>query len=300
MQQRNLLSGLTILAFLLVILSGCGKDNAVHEKNGAIEIFITTPPHAWLVKQIGGAKVNVHTLLKPGDNPHTFEATPKQMLLLKKSRIFFTSEMRLEEVLIDRFLGNEPHKSSDRPELVPLDHIHRSEHHHDASVHDCATSDPHTWLNPAMLRVQAQSITAGLKSIVPDDSAFLQNNLQVFLDSLQKCEKTIEKLLEPYAGKSFLVFHPSFGHFAEAFNLTQIAIEHEGKSPSPRQLQEIIARSRKEKIKVVFVQPQFDQKAASTVSKAIDAKLVELNPLNDDIIGNLLEIANKIAASFSD
>ncbi|NQU64177.1 MAG: zinc ABC transporter substrate-binding protein, partial [SAR324 cluster bacterium] len=279
MQAKTSFSGPIFVIFFLLILSSCGQESELNKADKTIaDVFVTAPPHAYLVKQIGGDKVNVHKLLTPGDDPHTFEATPKQMLLLKKSRMFFTSEMRLEEILIDRFLSNGSNRNENSPELVPLnpheeilnkDHNHHVSH---AEAHDCAANDPHNWLNPDMLSIQARSIASGLESIIPADSAFIENNLHIFLDSLQSCKNSIEELLESHSGKSFIVFHPSFGHFAEAFNMTQIAIEHEGKSPSPRQLKEIIEMARKEKIKIIFIQPQFDQKAASTVSEAIGAE----------------------------
>jgi zinc transport system substrate-binding protein len=306
-QANSSFSGSIFVVICLLMLSGCNQKSDLDIADSTkIDVFVTAPPHAWLIKQIGGDKVNVHKLLTPGDDPHTFEATPKQMLQVKKSDVFFTSEMRLEEILIDRFLLNSSNSQENSPKLVPLNphsEAQNKEHNHTVShaeAHDCAVNDPHNWLNPDMLYIQASSIASGLSLIIPVDSSYFNKNLHIFLDSLKECKNTLDNLLEPHSDKSFIVFHPSFGHFADAYGLTQIAIEHEGKSPSPRQLKEIIEMARKEKLNTIFIQPQFDQKAASTVSETIGAGLVILDPLRENVLLNLYEIGEKIAASYSD
>ncbi len=306
MNRKHPVSSKMLFMCILILLYGCVREQSVSEKDSAVEIFVTTPPHAWLVKEIGGVKINSHSLLKPGDNPHTFVASPNQMMALKKSQIFFMSQMRLEEILIERFLANGIGNGGNNPKLIPLNpemhdlskgHKHNVSH---AEFHDCAGNDPHSWLNPAELRIHALSIANGLKSISADDSLLIDNNLQSFLDSLSHCEDYLRKLLSPYRGRAFVVFHPSFGHFAEAFQLSQIAIEYEGKIPSPKQLKKTITIAKNQDIKAVFVQPQFDKKAASTIAKALNCQLVEIDPLKEDVIQNLYDIGEKIARSLSD
>jgi zinc transport system substrate-binding protein len=79
-----------------------------------------------------------------------------------------------------------------------------------------------------------------------------------------------------------MVFHPAFGYFAAAYGLTQIPIEVEGKKPGPKQLAVLIQTARKDGIKVVFVEPQFSQKAARTIADAIGGTVTPVDPLAED------------------
>ena len=103
----------------------------------------------------------------------------------------------------------------------------------------------------------------------PDGSQSFQKNLDRFLDHLTQIESELGELLTPFQGRSFLVFHPSFGYFADSFKLRQEAVEVEGKSPSPRQLTAIIKLAQGKNIKAIFIQPQFDKRAAQRIAQAI-------------------------------
>jgi len=74
--------------------------------------------------------------------------------------------------------------------------------------------------------------------------------------------------------------------------LTQIPIQIEGKSPTPKQLAEIIGFAQKENIRVVFVQAQFSTSAAQTVAQAIGGKVVSIDPLAEDYFENMKSIAD--------
>lgn len=96
---------------------------------------------------------------------------------------------------------------------------------------------------------------------------------------------------EVMTDRTFLVFHPSWGYSAKAYGLKQAAIEIEGKEPSPKDMERVIAMGRETGAKVVFVQPQFSEKSASVIAKQIGATVVRLDPLAEDWSGNLRRAA---------
>ena len=102
-----------------------------------------------------------------------------------------------------------------------------------------------------------------------------------------------EKLL-PFKGSRFCVFHPSFGYFAEAYGLTQIPVELDGKSPSPRQLVALIEQAKGDGVKVVFVQKQFPAESARAIADAIGGTVAQLDPLAEDSVANLRLITESI------
>jgi zinc transport system substrate-binding protein len=93
------------------------------------------------------------------------------------------------------------------------------------------------------------------------------------------------------------VFHPSWGYFADAYGLTQIAVESAGKEPGPRTLADLIDWGRKEQVRVIFVQQQFSRRAAETVAQAIGATVIAVDPLAENYLDNLREVAKAFAAT---
>ena len=98
-------------------------------------------------------------------------------------------------------------------------------------------------------------------------------------------------------GAQFMVYHPSWGYFAETYGLKQIPIEMEGKEPKARTLQEMIQYAGKQKVKAVFVQPQFSAKSAQTIAKAIGCRVLFADPLAINWAENLLNVAEEFRSS---
>ena len=94
-----------------------------------------------------------------------------------------------------------------------------------------------------------------------------------------------------------MVFHPAWSYFAEAYGLEQISIEHNGKEPGPRTLQEIINRGKKFNIKTIFVQKQFGLSVAKKIAKMIGATIQEMDPLAENYFENMRQTAKAISGA---
>nr|MDA3787192.1 zinc ABC transporter substrate-binding protein [Desulfobacula sp.] len=114
------------------------------------------------------------------------------------------------------------------------------------------------------------------------------------LDDLDNRLKTVLKDLK---GGNLFVFHPAFGYFTDAYGLKQIAVEAMGKAPKGKALSEIIKLAKKEKTRVIFVQPQFDRNAAQKIASAINGAVVSIDPLAYDYLANMENIAQSIAGA---
>ena len=106
-------------------------------------------------------------------------------------------------------------------------------------------------------------------------------------------DKELRHLLEPYRGQRFMVFHPAWGYFADTYHLEQMPVELEGKAPKSAQLKTLITTARKNRIKVLFLQPQVSAKIAEQVAKEIGAQVAWADPLALDWDGNLRSMARK-------
>jgi zinc transport system substrate-binding protein len=285
-------------------LCGCSGAPKDRSADSVLTVFAGIQPIAYLVERIGGGHADVHTLLPPGGDPHTFELSPRQAAALGASKLFFKVGMPFEDLLVQRIAEN-----PQRPEIVDvgegiakrrMDAEARHESQKTASVspqhydESGETLDPHVWLSPPLLKIQASNVAKAFVRIDPEHARDYERNLAALLNDIQTVDDEIKSLLGPLRGQAFLVYHPAFGYFADAYGLKQAAVEEEGKSPTPRRLQALIEQARAAKIRVVFVQPQFDPHGAETIAQAIGAKVAVIDDLAKDVLANLLEIAGKI------
>ena len=251
---------------------------------------MSIPPQAFFVQRIGGERVSVEVLVRPGESPHTFEPTPKQMTSLASADIFFSIGLPFEKHLIQK-LG----KGIKRLRIVDTTRGVLSSESADKEPHP----DPHIWLNPLLVKRIASNICETLKKLDPAHSTEYQKNLENFHEELDSVHKQIEELLAPYKGREFLVFHPAFGYFADAFGLKQVSVEKEGKEPGGSHLAALVEFAKKKGIRVLFVQPQFSERTARAVAASIGAEVAPLDALAYDYIDNLHTIAQRIKSSFT-
>ena len=170
---------------------------------------------------------------------------------------------------------------------------HQGEEHLEQILSEDTILDPHIWLSPALVKKQAALIVEGLKSIVPEHAIDFDTNYHMFLDKIDALDAEIKSTLQASKGLRFMVFHPSWGYFAKDYGLEQIPIEIEGKTPKPAQLVKLIRYARENDISVIFAQPQFSQKSAKVVAKEIKGEVIFADPLAEDWITNLRDIAEK-------
>ena len=158
--------------------------------------------------------------------------------------------------------------------------------------------DPHAWLSPKRLALQARMVTEALKRLDPSRAKDFDLTLGELLSELDELDRRIKATLAPYRGRAFVVFHPSWGYFADDYGLTQIAIEIEGKEPTDAEITRLQRQVQALDIPVVFVQPQIAGRAARAVADAMGAELETLDPLAAEIPANLERAAKAIAESF--
>ena len=139
------------------------------------------------------------------------------------------------------------------------DHEDHDEHKHEEH-HDHGGLDPHVWLDPVLVKMQAKNILDTVIKIDSSNKAFYEKNYENFMKELNVLHTDIKNILKETTHKEFMVFHPSWGYFAKRYDLEQIAIEVEGKEPKPNEMVEMIEDAKKHNIKIVFVAPQFSQK----------------------------------------
>ncbi len=275
----------------------------------SLTAFVSIAPEAYLVEQLGGKHVEVHVLADKGQDPHTFQPTPKQMLALAGANLFFKTGLPFEDRVVEKIKAGHRRLTvidlakAGQPRATSAHSAHSHHHHHGHhhGHHQCdGHSDPHTWLSPPLLKLHATAIARALKQADPTRAEVYQENLDSLLADIDARHARIKRLVQPYRGRTVYAFHPAFGHFCAAYGLKQAAIEFEGKSPTPRRLRAIIKRAKADNVKIIFVQPQFDQRHADTIARATGGRLVSIDPLAKEVLDNIDKMAAEVATALKE
>lgn len=290
-----------ILLFTLIGL-GCG---VVDHDGASSELVVATsiPPHAWLIERIGGDGVVVHTVLRPGESPTTHQPSDLQVSRVLSGRVFFRSGVPFESGAWFRALEGHLEVVDLRVGVATrtMDtHAHDGDAFDGGGDHRQDAVDPHIWLSPSRLMVQARSVAKTLARLDPDRASDYVARLDELLVELAELDAWIAATLKPYRGRAFVIFHPSWGYFADDYNLHQIAIETEGKEPSDAELTRIQEQTHELGISVIFVQPQIAGQSARAIAAVVDARLETLDPLEPDIVANLRSATEAIADGYRD
>lgn len=268
-----------------------------------IRLFTSVLPLKHFVERVGGEYVEVESMVQPGHSPATYEPTPRQMAGLASAQAFIRVGVPFESVWMDRIAASNPGLSIlDARDGVALIDSRYDSHAPGSTAagqdgHGHSGMDPHIWLDPAV----AKKITAKTRDYLaaedPAHEMIYHRNADRFLQELDELDTRIRRLVENANSRRFLVFHPAWGYFARAYDLEQLAVEIEGKQPGPRSLARLIELSESGNIGTIFVQKQFSDRMVQSMAAQIDAKVVELDPLAEDYVGNLLSAARAIAGS---
>ena len=271
-----------------------------------VPVTVSVPPQAEMVEAIGGDRVDVSVMIEPGQSPHTFSLSPRQLMALDNGRIYFkvghpdlafehrflrhVEEQDRQVEIVDLsagvdFMTMEAHEHGDS------DHGHD---HADGEGHDHGETDPHLWVSPAIMRAAAEPLAEALIAIDPDGEAGYRQRLDTFLDDLDALDASIRDRFQGLEPRRFVVNHPAWGYFAREYDLEQVAIESGGRDPSPAQLARFIEQAKDEGVRVVFVQQGFSERSARVIAREIDAVVRTADPLARDWMQNLDEVAAAI------
>jgi len=297
MTVRVVIQLLFILFTVGVSQSGFAADT--------VPVFVSIVPQKYFVQKIGKGLVDVQVMVQPGASPHTYEPKPGQMTALSKTRIYFAIGVSFEQVWLDKIAATNPHMKVVRTDQG-IEKIPMAAHHHDDGdgEHEGNTEpvghgilDPHIWLSPPLVKIQARSILNALQAIDPDHRSVYEANFNAFIAEITALDLDLQHIFNGQVGLRFMVFHPAWGYFAQAYGIQQVPIEVEGKDPKPSQLKEVIEHARENGIGVIFVQPQFSAKSAKVVAREIGGHVVYADPLAGDWLENLREVGRKFKAA---
>lgn len=287
-----------ITSIILILLTAFVALQCTHADTAKKTISVTIPPLKWIVNQIVGDDYEVNVLLPAGTSPETYSPTISQLTAVSNSDFVFTiGTLNFEQTLANSLKDNAKGQIISTSEGISLiEGTCSHAHHHDLEEHHSHhhSIDPHVWMsNNGLLKI-IDNITNALVINNPDSLSYIANAERVksqITAQMSKAEATFNN-----APKSFLIYHPALGYFAEEYGLEQIALENEGKNPTPKSLAEIVEKVDDDNLTVLLYQQEYPEDIVKPVADILGVNLFQINPLSEDIVAELDRVINILSA----
>lgn len=285
---------MAVIVLILIVGIFSAVNNYPKSKSNKIGVVVTILPQAGFVEKLGGEKIHVTVMVPPGASPHTYEPTPSQMKEVANAEIYFKvgSGVEFELTWLDKIIKiNKKIKVVDCSKGIELIKMGNENNSDDGD-------DPHIWLSPKNAKKIVENICNGLIQIDPENEDNYTKNKNNYLKELDDVDNYIYEKLGNFTNRNFLIYHPSFGYFAKEYNLTQISVEHKGKEPTLKVIQDCVELAKKYNLSYVYVAPQFSKKGAETIANEINGESITIDPLAKDYISNIKKVADSLSKEF--
>lgn len=290
---------LTVLAavFATALLAACASEEG---DDSRVTVVTTLPVFEDFVRQIGGDRVHVSSLLPAGADPHTYEPTPREVARLSSADIVFSNGLDLEGGstvdLIDPNLaggashvrlaeeaeaaGAFVHKPEEGESHADEEHEgeeHEGEEHegeeHEGEEHEGeeeeghahGSEDPHLWLSVDNAREYARAVLDALVEADAAGESDYQTNYQDYLSRLDELDGYVADTLAglPEANRKLVTTHDAFGYMADYMGLEIAAfvVESPGQEPSAQDVAELVEAIEDSGVPAVFEEPQLGGEA---------------------------------------
>jgi len=283
MKKPALCATFTATAAVLAFLLSASPAQAASK----LKVVTTTEDLAALAREVGGDHVEVEAIARGYQDSHFVEAKPSFILKLNRADLLIVVGLQLEIGWLPPLItqSRNPRIQLGTPGYldvsqfcevleIPAGQITRAM----GDVHPLG--NPHYWLEPQNGRRIAQGIANKLADLRPQEAAYFQQRFQDFSNRLTAAEKVWDQRMAPYRGREVVTYHRSWPNFAKRFGLEVVGyVEPKpGIPPSPSHTLELINMMRREKIKLILVEPYFDLKTPNAVGRETGAQVVVLLP----------------------
>jgi zinc transport system substrate-binding protein len=262
----------------LVLTSGCGgaaagsTSGSSAAANGKLKVTASFYPLQYVTARITGDRAVVHSLTKPGAEPHDLELTPRDVA-------------RVSDADLVVYLGGFQAAVDDAVKTEAKDHADdvAGPAHLDRTVSEEGQTgtDPHFWLDPERLSAVATQIEQRLARIDPAGAATYQANLAALTSDLTALDGELRRGLATCANKDLVTSHQAFGYLAERYGMTQVGIT--GLSPEQEPDSATLARVtdfvRKNKVHTIYFETLVSPAIANTVAGETGAATAVLDPI---------------------
>ena len=269
---------LSLIFMLAVGLFACSNANKNSNTSEKLKVVATNSIIADITKNIAGDKIDLHSIVPVGQDPHEYEPLPDDVKKTSQADLIFYNGINLEtggNAWFTKLVQNakkEENKDyyavSDGVEVIYLE-----------GQNEKGKEDPHAWLNLENGMIYAKNIAKQLSAKDPKNKDFYEANLKKYLEKLEALDKEAKQKFNniPKEKKMIVTSEGCFKYFSKAYNVPsayiwEINTEEEG---TPDQIKALVEKLRKTKVPSLFVESSVDERPMQTVSKDTNIPIFE-------------------------
>ena len=266
------LSFLALIFTLAVGLFACSSAKQGSSSNEAtkLKVVATNSIIADITKNIAGDKIDLHSIVPIGQDPHEYEPLPDDVKKTSEANLILYNGINLEtggNAWFTKLVQNAKKEENKDYYAVSegVDVIYLE------GQNEKGKEDPHAWLNLENGMIYAKNIAKQLEAKDPKNKDFYEANLKTYLEKLSKLDKEAKDKFNniPKEKKMIVTSEGCFKYFSKAYNVPsayiwEINTEEEG---TPDQIKTLVEKLRKTKTPSLFVESSVDERPMQTVSK---------------------------------
>lgn len=261
-----------VLGFLISIfmLGACSVDNSTKESNEKLKVVVTNSILSDITENIAGDKVELHSIVPIGKDPHEYEPLPEDVQKTSKADVIFYNGINLEtggNAWFTKLVKNADKREnkdcfavSDGVDVIYLE-----------GQSEQGKEDPHAWLNLENGIIYAKNIEERLAEKDPENKKFYKENLDKYIEKLTSLDKEAKSKFAaiPENKKMIVTSEGCFKYFSKAYGVPsayiwEINTEEEG---TPDQIKNLVEKIRTTKVPALFVESSVDARPMKTVAK---------------------------------
>lgn len=283
---------LFVFSVLCLAFASCSDKGRQADQRPLLTVSIE--PLRYFAQAVGGDRFKVVSMVPEGTSPETYDPTPQQLMALGKSRAFLRiGYVGYERVWTEKLQQNAPGvKFFDMSEDIDLIY-EGGEAGSDGHEHADGV-EPHVWCSVKNANIIADNVYKALCTVNPLAKEYFKSRLDSLKQEISGVDEQVKAYLEG-CQPTFLIYHPALSYFAREYGLHQISIEKGGKEPSPAYLQQLMADCKKERVKTIFIQKEFDRRNAEIIAKELGVKVTTIHPLSPDWAGEMVRTAKALS-----
>ena len=279
------------IAVIFVMALALAASPQASNAEDPINIVVTIPVLRDLVEQVGRSHVRVKSLLSGYENEHTYSPKPTDLVAVRHARLLFEVGIGLEVWVTSlvKNAGSSGLRVVTTSLGVPLMHDDADDPHDGQAGHGAALSpgNPHVWMDPDNVGIMVRHITEALADVDPAHASDYRANEAAYLRRLDDVRRDLVERVSVLADRRFVAHHAAWPYLAKRFGFEIAATIqiHSGTEPSALQLQSLISKIRKDRLKVIASEIQLSQKIPALLAKETQARVVVLTTLPGGLPG---------------
>lgn len=272
-----------------------------------LNVITTIYPLYDFAKVIGGEYANVELILKPGIDAHSFEPTPKNIIKISNSDIFFYTNMYMEPwaekikqnrslkkaYIVDTSENITMYNTNEKLKKENCHHKHMEincdepnhKHEVNGNNHHTHSLDPHIWLDPILAIEIVKNIRDAYIKVDEKNKEYYIENCNKYLNELTKLDNLIKNIINNSNNKIIVYAgHFAFGYFALRYGLEYVS-PYEGFSPNaeptPKKISNIINAINEHSSKYIFYENMENTKIIKTIALETNAEILPLYTIDN-------------------